>query len=112
LLPPIPFPLDPRVQEGWQLPAPSEDDPLGIVRCVHHTVLTTDLDRALRLSVEAMGGVVADQGRDELLGADTTSVRLADSVLRYARPDPGSILAEGLAGTAADRYHSITWQVL
>ena len=111
LLPPIPFPLDPRVQSGWELAAPTEDDPLGIVRCAHHTVVTADLDRALRLSVDVFGGTVVDRGRDELLGADTTSVRLADSVLRYAVPDGGSPLGDRLVGSE-DQYHSLTWQVL
>jgi hypothetical protein len=112
LLPPIPFPLDPRVQEGWALPPPSEDDPLGIVRCAHHTVLTNDLPRALRLSVEVFGGTVVDRRRDEVLGADTTSVRLADAVLRYAVPRGNSPVSDVFASNAEDSYHSITWQVL
>ena len=111
LLPPIPFPLDPRVQEGWELPAPSADDPLGIVRCAHHTVLTQDIERALRLTVEVMGGTIVGRRRDEVLGAETSSVRLADAVLRYAVPDPGSPLRDGLVGTE-DSYHSLTWQVV
>jgi catechol 2,3-dioxygenase-like lactoylglutathione lyase family enzyme len=112
LLPPIPFPLDPRVQEGWQLAPPSDADPLGIVRCAHHTVLTADLARALRLSVDVFGGTVIARGRDEVLGADTTSVRLADSVLRYAVPDAGSELRAELEATGEDSYHSLTWQVV
>ena len=112
LLPPIPFPLDPRMQEGWELPAVSAQDPLGIVRCAHHTILTSDTDRAVRLTVEVFGGTVVDRGRDEVLGATTTSVRLADAVLRYAVPDPGGPLREGIDAGGADSYHSITWQVV
>ncbi len=111
LLPPIPFPLDPRVQEGWELPAPSADDPLGIVRCAHHTVLTQDIERALRLTVEVMDGTVVGRGRDGVLCAETTSVRVGDAVLRYAVPDEDGSVREELVGTA-DTYHSITWQVL
>ena len=112
LLPPIPFPLDPRVQDGWELPPPSEDDPLGIVRCAHHTVLTKDVARALRLSVEVFGGTVVDRRRDEVLGAETTSVRLAEAVVRYAEPDADGPAATAVAAGTADSYHSITWQVV
>ena len=112
LLPPIPFPLDPRVQDGWQLPPPSAEDPLGIVRCAHHTVLTRDVARALRLSVDVLGGTIVERGRDEVLAADTTSVRLADAVLRYAVPRRKSPVRDVVASNAEDSYHSIAWQVL
>lgn len=108
LLPAIPFPLDPRTADGWALPEVSDDDPLGIVRCAHHTVLTRDPGRALRLLVDVFGGTVVGRGRDEVLGAEVTSVRLADSVLRHAVPDD----PDAQPGTAEqDVYHSLTWQV-
>lgn len=109
LLPPIPFPLDPRLAEGWELPAVSDEDPLGVVRCAHHTVLTRDPVRALRLAVDVFGGAVVARGRDEVLGAEVTSVRLADALLRYAVPDDPD--AEPAPG-GHDVYHSITWEVV
>jgi hypothetical protein len=126
-VPRFPFPLDPRQADGWQLPAVSERDPLGIVRCAAHTVVTQQPERALRLAVDVMGGEVVHQGRDELLGATTTTVSVADALLEYSVPDAGtaalaelratshrSVLPDANGDGAApfDRYHSITWQVV
>lgn len=110
LMPRIPFPLDHRLAPGWTLEPPSPDDPLGIVRCAHHTVLTRDPERALRLVVDVLGGTVAGAGRDELLGATATYVHLADAVIEYAVPDDPRV--EPRPGDPHDRYASIAWQVV
>lgn len=112
IFPAIPFPLDPRIAPDWTLPPPSEHDPLGIERCSHHTVLTTRPERALKLVVDALGGTVIHQGRDELRGTSATYVHLADGVLEYAVPDAGTAAAEDLANDLPnDTYHAITWKV-
>src|ERR1019366_8112345 len=54
--PAITFPLDPRVVPGWIVPSVSDLDPLRIERCSHHTVLTGNPGRALRLVVDVLGG--------------------------------------------------------
>jgi catechol 2,3-dioxygenase-like lactoylglutathione lyase family enzyme len=111
-LPPIPFPLDPRTDEGWVLPPVSADDPLGIERCSHHTVLTDQPQRALELVVDVLGGDIVYEGRNEVLGASSTCVRLADAVLEYAVPDAGTDAHADWAKDAPnDTYHSITWKV-
>ncbi|MFJ8927520.1 hypothetical protein ACIRLA_13180 [Streptomyces sp. NPDC102364] len=111
-LPQIPFPLDHRLAEGWELPPVSADDPLGIVRCSHHTVLTDRVDRALRVVVDALGGRVIHQGRNEVLGADSTYVHLSDAVFEYAVPDAGTAgHADWTLKAPDDTYHSITWEV-
>ncbi len=112
LVPRFPFPLDPRLDPGWELPAPSDDDPLGIVRCAHHTVLTRRPDRALRLLVDVLGGTVVDEGRDEVLGATATWVHLGDAVLQCATPDDGTEAAADAARSPDDTYHALAWQVL
>ena len=112
-VPTFPFPLDPRLEHGWTLPPESEHDPLGIVRCAHHTVLSSQPARALRLVVDVLGGEVVHEGHDEVLEATVTSVHLADAVLRVAVPDGGSAAqAELRADEPNDRYHSLTWQVV
>ncbi|MCX4815246.1 hypothetical protein OG601_32085 [Streptomyces sp. NBC_01239] len=112
-LPQIPFPLDHRLEPGWTLGPVSDDDPLGIERCSHHTVLTTRPERALRIVVEALGGTVVDERRDEVLGASSTYVRLADAVFAYAVPDEGTPAHADWARNAPnDTYHSITWKVV
>jgi catechol 2,3-dioxygenase-like lactoylglutathione lyase family enzyme len=113
LFPQIPFPLDPRVAaEGWTLPPVSDDDPLGIERASHHTVLTTRPERALKLVVDTLGGDVIHEGRNDVLGATSTFVFLGDSVLEYAVPDEGTFAHADLQRDLPnDTYHSITWKV-
>lgn len=112
-LPQIPFPLDHRLVEGWELPPVSADDPLGIERCSHHTVLTDQPARALRVVVDGLGGTVIHEGRNDALGAQSTYVHLADAVLEYAVPDAGTAAHADWTRTAPDdTYHSITWKVV
>lgn len=108
-----PFPLDPRVQEGWSLPAPDNTDPLGIERASHHTVLTNDPRRALSLTVDVLGGEVVREGRDEARGVSGPYVRLADTVFHFATPDGGLREGASAAGEPApDVYEAITWKVV
>src|SRR5690606_9917222 len=72
-----PLAVDPRSAEGWSLPPVSADDPLGIERVSHHVVLTQRPELGLKM-LEALGGTVVHQGRDELRGSTGTYVRLAD----------------------------------
>lgn len=109
----FPFPLDPRVREGWTVPEVAEDDPLGIQHASHHTVLTSRPERALRLTVNVLGGEVVRTGRDELRGVEGPFVRLADTVFHFATPDPGSpAAADAAAHAPLDTYHAITWKVV
>lgn len=112
-LPPIPFPLDPRIKPDWVVPPVTDADPLGIERCSHHTVLTDQPARALRLVVDVLGGSVVREGRNELLGATSAFVRLADSILEYATPDDGTLAhADWATNAPNDTYHSVTWKVV
>jgi hypothetical protein len=108
----FPFPLDPRVTEGWTIPAATDDDPLGIVHASHHTVLTSRPERALKLTVDVLGGEVIHTGRDELRGVHGPYVQLADAVFHFATPDPCGERAEDASGNEPlDTYHAITWTV-
>jgi catechol 2,3-dioxygenase-like lactoylglutathione lyase family enzyme len=107
-----PFTLDPRATPDWRLGPLEADDPLGIEHCSHHTILTGRPLRALRFAVDALGGKVIQHGRNELLGATSTFVALADAVLEYAVPDAGTAAhAEMVAQAPNDSYHAITWKV-
>jgi catechol 2,3-dioxygenase-like lactoylglutathione lyase family enzyme len=106
------FPGDPRTEPGWVLPAASPDDPLGIERCSHHTILTHRPERARRVYVDALGAEIVHEGRDELRGATSTFLHVGGSTLEYAVPDTGSPAhEEWLAGDPSDTYHAITWKV-
>ncbi|MER5184688.1 hypothetical protein ABT009_41410 [Streptomyces sp. NPDC002896] len=109
----FPFPLDPRVQEGWTIPDISDDDPLGIERASHHTILTSRPERALKLTVDVLGGEVVHTGDDDLRGVTGPYVRLADAVFHFATPRPGSKAAADASGSGPlDVYHAITWKVV
>ncbi|MBB3665501.1 hypothetical protein FB384_004458 [Prauserella sediminis] len=110
--PPGVSPLDPRTEPGWTRPALSADDPLGIVRGSHHTVLTDRPERVLTLVVDVLGGSVIGEGRDEVRGTTCTWVRLADSIFEYAVPDEGTAAHTDWSVRAPqDTYHAITFQV-
>lgn len=110
-LPLFPFPGDPRLTEGWEL-ATSPDDPLGIERCSHHTVLSDRPERVLRLFVDALGGSVIHTGRNEVIGATSTYVHLADGVYEIAVPDEGTAAHRDWAEHAPDdTYHGVTFKV-
>jgi hypothetical protein len=112
-LPEFPFPLDHRIAPGWVLPPVSDDDPLGIERAAYHTLLTDNSERARRALVDALGGKVIHEGRDEVIGATSTYVYLGDSVLELAVPDEGTpAYADWTPAAPNDTYHSITWKVV
>ncbi len=101
----FPFPLDERLQEGWTVPEPPADDPIGVHEAAFHTILTPWPERAQSLLVGVLGGEVIGSGRDELRAVTGDYVRLAGSVFHLATPDPGVEIGP------LDRYHAITWRV-
>jgi catechol 2,3-dioxygenase-like lactoylglutathione lyase family enzyme len=106
------FPCDPRTEPGWVVPPPSDNDPLGIEYCSHHTFLTDQPERAVTLLVDVLGGEALHEGRNELISATSTYVRLGDSTLEFGVPDAGSPAYEDwVADAPNDTYHSITWKV-
>lgn len=107
-----PFPADVRTEPGWELPPASPDDPLGIERASHHTVLTSQADRAIDIFVGVLGGEVVHKGRDELRGITSTYVHVGDTTLEYGFPDSGTAAYEDWAqNNLQDTYHAITWKV-
>jgi catechol 2,3-dioxygenase-like lactoylglutathione lyase family enzyme len=107
-----PFASDPRPRPGWTIPPVAPEDPLSIERCSHHTVLTGDVDRALRLVVDVLGATRVGAGRDAVRGTESTFVALAGSVLEYATPVAEShAMDDWRAHGEADTYHAITWKV-
>ena len=112
-LPPIPFPGDPRNAPDWVLPPVSDEDPLGIERCSHHTVLTDRPERAIRLFADVLGGRVIHEGRNDVIGATSTYIHLADGVYEFAVPDEGTAAhADWATNAPHDTYHSLTFKVV
>ena len=102
---------DPRLRPEWTLPVVDPADPLGIVRSSHHTIVTSNLERALALYVTAAGGSILGTARNEERAGLSTYVRLSDAVVEFLVPDATSsdtvLVAQGM-----DVYVGITLQVL
>lgn len=101
---------DPRLRPDWTLPPPADDDPLQVIRGLHHTFLTLQIDRALHLYVEALGGSVRSEQYNAELDSDSVFVDFAGSELEFATPRRASVGAHGL-GADRDRYYGITFEV-
>lgn len=106
------FPCDARTEPGWVVPPVSDDDPLGIERCSHHTFLTNQPERATNILVGIAGGEIIHEGRSELIGATSTYIRIGDSTLEFATPESGTpAYDDWVVDAPNDTYHSITWKV-
>ena len=104
---------DPRLDPAWSLPPVNASDPLGVVRHLHHTILTPDLERAERLYTEVFQGKVRRRGRDEAWDADSVLIEFADSVLQFARPRSGTVTDHFTGEPASgDSYVGMTFQVV
>lgn len=111
---------------------PSPVDPLSIERASHHTILTRDLNRALRMPVDVLGGSIIHRAYNPLLQTESTyvwlpalgpvpNVPVAPLLLEIAVPNsqdsPASKeLSRGtkpslLGLPSEDRYHMLTWKV-
>jgi catechol 2,3-dioxygenase-like lactoylglutathione lyase family enzyme len=103
---------DPRLDPAWVPDRVVPGDPLQIVRCAWHTVLTEDLARARRLFVDVLGGQEIGEGFDSARDADYVEIGYARSVLRFARPRREPIV-DVLTGdiTHADQYVGMTFDV-
>ena len=111
--PMFPFPADPRHEPGWTIPPVTDNDPLGIEYCSHHTVLTENPDRAVALVADLLGGTVIHDGLEDVRGVGGPYVRLADAVIHYAVPDEEAPAADDFSVNGpADVYHAITWKVV
>lgn len=103
---------DPRLDPDWKPDVVAPGDPLGIVRAAHHTVMTLDPGRAVRLYVDVLKATVVGRGRDQVRAADYIDVAYAKSVLRFTTPDSG-VLHSVLDGseTTDDQYTGIMFDV-
>lgn len=93
---------DPRLNPDWTLPPTSPDDPLGIVRARHHSVITRPGSRGLELYTDVLGGEVVHRGYDSRRDADSVFVKFAHSVIEFAAPRNGVVI-DPRTNEAADR---------
>jgi catechol 2,3-dioxygenase-like lactoylglutathione lyase family enzyme len=83
----------PPLTNGWQSPPMLGPNPLGVEFCSWHSILTTDLPRALKWACEVLGGRLIHRSFDQALQTENTYVWLGKSVLEFAQP----VASDGLA---------------
>ncbi|MCG2624111.1 hypothetical protein LVY72_19675 [Arthrobacter sp. I2-34] len=101
---------DPRLRPDWSGPSVDPDDPLTIELTSHHTILTTDLARVTKLYLDVLDGKIIAQQYNPALDAESTFIRLADTVLEFAVPTPGSPYAAKLPD-GRDLYYGVSFLV-
>lgn len=101
---------DPRLRADWEGPNLDPNDPLSIELTSHHTIITQDLSRVMKLYVDVLDGEVIGQGHNAPLDADSTFIRLADTVLEYAIPNPTSPFSAAMAD-GGDLYYGVSFLV-
>ncbi|KAJ5239853.1 hypothetical protein N7468_004472 [Penicillium chermesinum] len=88
---------------------------LGIQFCAYHTILTSQLDRALALYVDVLGGTVIHQAKNAVRGIHSTYVQLVDAVYEFGVPDSGAGHAQmsfnERKSASEDVYHALTFKV-
>jgi catechol 2,3-dioxygenase-like lactoylglutathione lyase family enzyme len=107
---------DPRKDPSWKLNPKQGKGSLGIQFCSHHTTLTNDMDRALKLYRDLLGGKVICEDANTLRGTRSIFIQLADAVHEIAVPTKEGTYAQqdfaARIGSKTDVYHALTWKVL
>ena len=106
-----PFP-DPRFAPGWAERWAATANPLGIDRLAYVTVVVADLDRAVAVYTDGVGGTVVHQGTWPVAGIRSTFVAVgAETVVELATPvRPDSLAGRDLAAFG-DTCHSVAFHV-
>ncbi|KAF9886967.1 hypothetical protein FE257_010708 [Aspergillus nanangensis] len=106
---------DHRENPEWKLRPREGKGSLGIQFCAYHTVLTEQLDRALGLYVDVLGGRIIHRARNDVRRVNSTYVLLADAVYELSSPLPENSYAnvefKGRRHHAQDVYHALTFKV-
>jgi catechol 2,3-dioxygenase-like lactoylglutathione lyase family enzyme len=101
---------DPRLRPDWSLPSPSEDDPLQLEHCSHHTFLTQNPKRVEDFCVNAFQATPKGKQYNRELDADSTFFDLAGSVLEFAVLRPDSPY-QGAVDETSDRHFGMSFKV-
>jgi catechol 2,3-dioxygenase-like lactoylglutathione lyase family enzyme len=99
--------VDHRLRDGWVLPPPPENDPLGVVAGAWHTIATDDVNRAVWLFTDVLGGREISRGIDPVGGAEACHVAFASTVVQIVPQREASTDA----APRQDRYDSLTLKV-
>ncbi|MGQ7859973.1 VOC family protein [Pseudomonas sp. 32A] len=102
---------DLRLRPDWRGPELDPEDPLGLLLTSHHTIVTADLGRAFKLYTQILEGEEIQPIADVEAGRRSTFVRLADTILEFQVPLPGTELWTRVS-EGEDYYQGVTYLVV
>jgi catechol 2,3-dioxygenase-like lactoylglutathione lyase family enzyme len=106
-----PFP-DPRFSADWPDRWAASANPLGVTRLSHVTVVVGDLERAVVIWRDGVGGVVLAEASDDLAGTDSAFLGVGPaSVVELATPTRSGTPAARDLATFGDTCHAVTFGV-
>ena len=104
--------VDPRYLPGWSSSWWAMHHPLGLVQLAYLVVVTADLDRAVAVYVDGLGGNVVAEGQSALTGTDDVAVAIgSQTVIQLSRPLAGSSLAGADLDKNGDMLHAVAFEV-
>lgn len=101
---------DLRLRPGWKGPSVDENDPLGLEFTSHHTIVTRDPGRLRGLYVDLLEAEQLATAKSAELDCECVFLRLADTILEVAVPNPGRSLYDRVAD-GEDLYLGLTYKV-
>jgi hypothetical protein len=105
-------PPDPRFDPTWSDQWAATSNPLGVERLAYATVVGHDMDRALSIYVDVLGGTVIDQGSSALTGTTSAFVAVGtESVVELAVPTDAASLAGQDLAAVGECCHALTFLV-
>lgn len=105
-------PPDVRFDPTWPEQWAASVNPLGVQRLAYATVVARDMDRAISIYVDVLGGTIIDQGSSALTGTVNTYVAIGpETVVELAMPaDTGSLAGRDLAALG-ESCHALAFAV-
>ena len=105
-------PPDVRFDPTWPEQWAASVNPLGVQRLAYATVVARDMDRAISIYVDVLGGTIIDEGSSTLTGTVNTYVAIGpETVVELAVPtDAGSLAGRDLAALG-ESLHAMAFMV-
>lgn len=105
--------LDPRLNgsdfdSGWWI----ENHPVKTPGMAYTTVLANDLDQAVTVYTDTLGGELIHRSASRLTGTDDAYVRLGESVVQLSKPARDGTIAAADFAKHGQTHHAVAFRVL
>jgi catechol 2,3-dioxygenase-like lactoylglutathione lyase family enzyme len=105
-------PTDPRFAPGWDGEWWAANHPLGLRRLAYATLVVRDMDRAVDMYVDGLGGQMLHEDTSALTGTRNIYVLIgADTIVELASPAGGDSLAGQDLAAYGDMLHAVAFRV-